>query len=93
MDVCATIFSIYTIAFSLGVYCKAKSLSYSNVEMARVISPYVVAILDYLVSGRINMHSLVVYYHYSYVYQMEDSWDLATETSHDIDVDIPSVLH
>lgn len=46
---------VYTIAFSLGVYCNMKSLSYSNVETVivfRAMSPCVVAILDYLFLGR-----------------------------------------
>lgn len=46
---------LYTIAFSLGVYCNMKSLSYSNVETVivfRSISPCVVSILDYIFLGR-----------------------------------------
>jgi len=46
---------IYTIAFSLGVYCNMKSLSISNVETVivfRALAPTVVSVLDFIFLGR-----------------------------------------
>jgi drug/metabolite transporter (DMT)-like permease len=46
---------VYTVAFSLGVFCNMKSLSISNVETVivfRALSPCIVSFLDALFLGR-----------------------------------------